>query len=614
MTGCRRSMIALMAAAVVAAQTSAADPPGLAQRVRAERDGFRPLVTADLALVRAELDRAVKAVEARFATAGESAEGWREYLRWADLRKELSLGGGPDLAKLDALFERLSRGHEGLGLVVFANLREAVRRYVSVARGIGNADVQGQYEKLIDLLAARIESYQKLPNGDDAAYISGYLKWLSDARQTPELIAAVRAASPRRNFRAVVSEGLLQAAMARDVDDVAPVTDLILGTRIFGTGHTIGKVSVELSPSEGRATILTALAGTTTTDTVGYNGPVVLYADGLTSFLVRKQILVDGERLWTTPAKASATTQSTVRSLSTRKGRRLIERMAWKRVRKQKCQADWIASRHAEQKVSLRFNQEVDSLIGPANNDLQEKVRQPLLERGLYPASLAFVTGADQLSVSLLQAGRFDLGAMTDPPDLSPGADINVQIHESMINNFTASALAGMILREERVREAATRLLGKVPEGLEPDPESEPWGIKFQSMRPIWAAFDGGQFTISIRGFTFYEGEKKHPGMDVTATYRIVGEGAAAKAVRQGELAIFPPGFDPRKGKQLSAAQTVVRRLLQRRLGNVFKEEIVPEELVLPNEWRRAGKLRMVQWTADDGWLNMAWKRTGEAE
>ena len=93
--------------------------------------------------------------------------------------------------------------------------------------------------------------------------------------------------------------------------------------------------------------------------------------------------------------------------------------------------------------------------------------------------------------------------------------------------------------------------------------------------------------------------------MDVTATYRIVGEGAAVKAVRQGDLAIFPPGFDPQGDKQLSAAQTVIRRLLQRRLGNVLKDEIVPEELVLPEKWRRAGKLRLVQWTAEDGWLSL---------
>lgn len=612
MLGYRRWTMVLIAAALMAAEAGAAEPPSLADQVRAERDRFRPLSAADLAVVRDELNSAVAAVEARFATAGESAEGWRAYLHWAELREELGKEAGPDLAGLDKLFARLSTGDEGLGLVPFAGLRDAVRRYVSVARGIGSAEVRGQFEKLIELLAARIESYQKSPNGDDAAYISAYLKWLSDARQTPELITAVRAASPQQNFRAIVSEGLLQAAMAQDVDDVGPVTDLILGTRIYGTGHTTGKVTVELSPSEGLATILATMTGTTTTDTVGYNGPVVLYSDGLTSFVVRKQILIDAEKLWTQPAKTSATTHATVRSLCAKRGSRMIERMAWKRVRKQKCQADWIASRHAEQKLNSRFDQEVGSLIDPANEDIQNKLRRPLLERGLYPASLAYATDEDRFSVSFLQAGRFDFGAVTAPPDPAPGADIHVVVHESMINNFTASALAGMILREERVREAAIRLLGEVPEGLKPEADSESWGIKFQSLRPAWVSFDDGQFTISIRGGTFYEGEKKHPGMDVTATYRIVGEGAAVKAVRQGDLAIFPPGFDPQGDKQLSAAQTVIRRLLQRRLGNVLKDEIVPEELVLPEKWRRAGKLRLVQWTAEDGWLSLAWQRTGE--
>jgi len=169
-----------------------------------------------------------------------------------------------------------------------------------------------------------------------------------------------------------------------------------------------------------------------------------------------------------------------------------------------------------------------------------------------------------------------------------------------------------MLLREERVQEAVKNLLGKLPKELESEKDSLPWGISFQQARPVWVAFADNQFTLSIRGRSFYEGDQRHPGMDVTVTYRIVGEGDAVKAVRQGDVQIFPPGFDPKGDKQLTTQETAIRRILQRRLGKLFEEEVVPEGLVLPKDWRRAGVMKLVQWEARDGWLVLAWKRTGQ--
>src|SRR5690554_286830 len=63
MTGYKRWTMALIAAALMAAEADAAAPPSLTDQVRAERDGFRPLSAADLAAARDELNSAVAAVE-----------------------------------------------------------------------------------------------------------------------------------------------------------------------------------------------------------------------------------------------------------------------------------------------------------------------------------------------------------------------------------------------------------------------------------------------------------------------------------------------------------------------------------------------------------------------
>lgn len=606
----RQTMAILVIGFLSLVGTTAADD--LAAQARAAKDAFRPLSQADLDAAGAELNEAVTALESRFTKAGESAEGWKAYIEWESLLEQMAKPEGPDLAQLEQMYGRLSAGHEGLGLVAFRGLRDAIRGYVGVAREVKEAKIKDRFPGVLDALATSLDSFAAAPSGEDAARISAYLGWLRGARQQPDLIAAVLSATKNRNLYGSASVGLLDAAMGRDVDETEPVRDNILGTSIHGTGRTTGKVHVELLPTEDQATIVTVMEGTNVADTVGYNGPVVIRSDGNTELTTRKQVLIDGEHVWTAPAEAHAVTHSHIRSICARNGMRIIENFAWKRARKQKCLAEAIAARHAEQRAQDRYDEEVDGLIETANDDLQKKVRSPLLERGVYPSELQYSTDTDFLNVSLLQADDLDLGATTAPPDVVDDGDLRVQIHESAVNNFTTGALAGMLVWEERMQEAVTKLLGELPEELESEEDALPWGIFFQEARPIWVAFGDNEFTFSICGRSFYEGDTRHPGMNVTVTYKIVGEGDNLKAVRQGEVEIFPPGFDPEGDDKLNAEQTAIRRILQRRLGKRFEKEIVPEDLVLPNEWSRAGKLRLVQWEAKDGWMVLSWKRTGE--
>jgi hypothetical protein len=250
----RQTMAILLIGLLTLAGTVAADD--LATQVRAAKDAYRPLDQGDVAAVRADLDAAVAALEARFVKAGESAEGWRAYLDWARLQEELAKPEGPDLAQLQETYVRLSAAHEGLGLVCFSGLGDSIRSYVGVVKGVEDTNVKVRFEKVVDALAATLDSYVAAPNGQDAAMISAYLRWLRDARQTPELVEAIRSASLNCNFHASVSAGMLNAAIGRDVDETAPVRDVILGTRISGTGRTTGSVVVELVPTEDRATII----------------------------------------------------------------------------------------------------------------------------------------------------------------------------------------------------------------------------------------------------------------------------------------------------------------------------------------------------------------------
>jgi hypothetical protein len=99
--------------------------------------------------------------------------------------------------------------------------------------------------------------------------------------------------------------------------------------------------------------------------------------------------------------------------------------------------------------------------------------------------------------------------------------------------------------------------------------------------------------------------------MNITVVYRIEREGNLVKLVRQGDLEILPPGFDPAQDT-LSAQQTALRGIISRRLGEVFEAEIVAQGLEHPGQWAKLGKLPAAVMTTASGWLTAAWDLPSE--
>src|SRR5262249_39229532 len=157
------------------------------------------------------------------------------------------------------------------------------------------------------------------------------------------------------------SKQFLAAGVGRSLDDTAPVRDVILGTSITGTGRTVGKVGVELIPNENQAILETVLTGTNHSNNVGRNGPAVIWSQGTTTLLARKQMIIDAAGVKTQTATASAKTCSQVTGVgSTKCGLmdRIVRRAASKRIPQQKGQSEQIAAQHASQQLVGRMEKE----------------------------------------------------------------------------------------------------------------------------------------------------------------------------------------------------------------------------------------------------------------
>ncbi len=607
--------IAVAAAAVAAEPVTAKVPavaelPGMCRAAKAE---FRPLSKTDLEQAKAKLLAAVGRLDQRLTQSGPSGEGWRKYLHWEPLQSELHRPQGPDIATLTNVYRRFAADHEGLDLVWFIDVQHALRNYLAISKAIGNPQIKADYERLLDSLAKYLQAYAAKPTTEDALAISESLHWLTDAGQARPLVQAIEHYYVRPNLVAVVSDSVVGAGMAGPVDDTMPVRDCILNTDMHATAHTVGETTVKLCPNDELAVVDTLFFGATMSATLGYHGPVIIHGTAKTTYGSRKRMWFDADGLSSHPAVSNAVTHSNICDIQSNRGRQLMEKMAWRRADKQQPQAECIASQHAEQRLNKRIDDQAEEALQKANQAYQSKFRQPFREHKLFPQNLQFSTTEHLLRVVGLEAGDSRLAAPAAPPPVVNGADMSLCVHESMVNNLAADALSGRTIHEQKLQSTAIDMFGHLPERMRGDEDGRPWAILFARRQPVSVTFADGGYTITIRGVTYTKGGDSYPGMNVTAHYKIARSPQGFKAVRQGGIQVFPPGFVPGSGTRLSGRQQVLRSLLEKRFAKVFEPEIASQGFVLPGKWETAGKMLPVQFDCRDGWLVAAWKR-GPAE
>ena len=407
------------------------------------------------------------------------------------------------------------------------------------------------------------------------------------------------------NLLVRVSERIIAAGIEDNVEDESPIEDYILGTTIYGTGHTKGRVTVQLVSDSRHAALDLCLNGTTTSDTVGYNGPVTIFSNGATRISGRKRLLIDSGGIKVLPATARCDMNSNIWNIEARM--RFIQRLAWKKAGRSKHQAERIASRHAERKVSEQMDRQADELLDTAQKDFAEKFRDPLRRRDEFPQILSMRTSEQFLFATLLQANAFQLAASGDPPAFTDGHDLDVRVHQSLINNFAEALLGGVTLTDEKLAQLAKDLAGQVPEELKITPDVDPWSITFTAAQPITLDFAKGRLRIAIRGRRFTRSDRRiDRAMEISATYAMEKTAQGVKLTRQGQVQVI---YLVGRRRRQSAEQVAFRTFMRNKFEQVFKEELVTKGLELPGRWKRAGRLSLGRLSADGGWLSLSWRQ-----
>jgi hypothetical protein len=587
----------------VAAASPAEDLAAACRKVAAD---FRPLGSADIEKAKKGLNEAIDRLDARLAQDGSNGEAWGKFLELKTLQKQLQISTGPDKTVLTRILGRYNTGYDGLDLVWFLDTQRALHHYLAVSFAVNNPKIQATFSEKMNQLAEKLAKYAAKPTTEDALTIGESLRWLESAEQVPDLVDAIQKQYVKPNLYGSISPEILRAGIDEHVDESMPIRDYILGTDIHGTAHTVGETRVKLVPSSDFGVFDALFFGTTTSTNVGYHRPVTIFSNSTTELSGCKRLWIHDGGISAYPGVSQATTHIEICDIQAK--RAFIERMAWKRAAKQQTAAECIASRHAEERLNERIDHQANESLDRANEAYVNKFYRPFTERKLFPQELQFNTTEKAISLVGLQAGGGKLAAPSDPPAVTDQAEMSVRVHESMINNLAFDALAGRTVYEEKVQASVTEALGYLPEKMKGDDDGRPWAITFAPRQPITVTFADNGFSVTIRGLRFCKGTEIHNDpMNITASYKIEKTADGVKAIRQGDILVFPPDFQP--GQKVSGRQQVIRKLLEKRFEKVFEPELIGKGIELSGKWKAVGKLMPIEVACHDGWLVIGWRR-----
>jgi len=582
----------------------------LANEALQATETFRPADGAALESAAAGLRQSLVPLDSLLSRS-KSGPAWRTYLDWPALEAQAASSGTADPATLRRLEELLNATENGLDMPEFVRVRKAVTRYAEVAdaaRGNG----ANRMSQRLGSLASSLLSASATGSAESLAPVPPLLERLVEAGQAPGVVAAVRGANSSPNILLEVHENLLAGAVNRPVDQVMPVDEVVLGTRVRGTGHTNGNVRLDFVPSPNRAAFDLVFDATNVANTRGTQGPVTVNSRGVTSLAARRRFFLDEYTATASPVQASASTDSTVTgmAINSRFGKRLIKKIASRKVAETMPQAEAIAEGRARDRLRSQFQEQTEPALAQFRDQFQTKVRGPLEKQGLYPEMLHMNTTDTTLAITARKATARQLAAASLPPAADAGNLISARVHESAINNMLEEKLGGRVITQADVDKMAREGKAKMPESLGSDPDQKPWAVTFAKHRPVTVAVDDGRVKLMVRGDKFVSGDRSFPGMDIWATYAIATSSQGLHLIREGDVQIYPPGFKPGGGEKLSMAETSLRRILQKRFDKLWKQVIDIPDLPLQGELASVGPLPMKQLVArKDGWVVAGWRR-----
>jgi hypothetical protein len=585
----------------------------LPQAARDAKADFKPVAEEDLSRAKSAVQRALTNLEYLLGP----TSGWRAYLRWDDLAKQLK-EEKPDVAVLGGVLQAFSRDFRGLEMPQFTAVRSALDKYLAKLRVAQDDEAEANCHKQLEALAASLTAYQSGQKPGDLSKAGEALGWLEERHLAPRITKLARREFWKPNLLLEISPEVATYGFQESRNETERIDEYRNNAQVVGNSRTVGQTAGKLVPHRGVGLIHNEFRGTTSSRTTAYASQATIYSRATTTIHAIKQIALDrhGFRDW--PATAAAYTESYTENIDS-----AYASQARDRVESARPENNANASRRAEDKIRDRMDQDTRKQLDEANQDFYKQFVNPLTKYDAYPPDLRFSTTKEAVQVRGVQFVGGRLAATDDPPTPPSDKALVTRMHETWLNNTARAMYGGRAVAEEEFRKDVTDILGRMPERLRRKNQNPPWTISFAAEAPISVQVGENSVIVSVQGTSFRSGKSKAQEipMNITASYQVSKDDKGPKYVRQGELQVLPPDvvakFDKdgnlwlnrdeekalTEGAKLSAAQASLRGQLQDDFAELFEEEIRPEPQTLSGRWESLGQLKPDYLAATPGWL-----------
>ena len=499
----------------------------------------------------------------------------------------------------------------------------ALRRLRSSTMQLYDALLFGQPEKsvasigsLLNLIAKRIATVSENPTPEEFTYLSDRIALVAASQLAPQVVQDFRRTFGKPNLAILVGRPLVEKAIQRDVVRTRPVNDCILGTHLTGTATLTGVVTASLVPSVGDARVQLLFNGNVVSNNRGYNKPVRLRTIGNGDVTISRSMTVNADGIEFGSADTTVLLNTKIQCIQ--HPLKLVRNIAWKTARRQKAQADQIATDRMKVQVAREFEGETGKVSPMTLNDLLDRAAPTLRRLSLSDPTQSWSSTEQAIAIDSVFRGDDQLSAVMPRPRIPESFDAAVQIHESAIENAFTTVLAGRTLDDKRLNELLEKV-GLAPdeqaseggssetETEEEDVEQDPFEIAFSRSRPVVFEARDQVVRLGLRGTRFVQGSRVlNSVIEITATYLPTKlDDGSIVLQRQGKVEVNFPGKKP-----LTFGQTAKRPVIVKAFSKLFPQTVLDRALKVPTtakiESLRGTEYRPHLVDTQHGWLSIA--------
>ncbi|NLF71942.1 MAG: hypothetical protein GX575_23165 [Candidatus Anammoximicrobium sp.] len=527
-------------------------------------------------------------------------ESWRQYLLMADAQSQFFGELATDTIACRSLAKRilLRTDYSVLEPSQQAFLQEAAcAKYLRHLRRLATEPID--YPQLL----AALERYEQEGAVSAAIQIAAaqqVLRW-SDAAAVAELGRRIDVNYRNANLRVSVADAFLERMLPPPAPVAERVDEIFQGAYTTGCSETLTQLAVRLLPSPDSWRIGLVAKGRVAMETQSSAGPATFYRRGNSNFEAAKEVVIHRHGWYHRAAVAEAESCSELTDVVTRLDPvplvgDLARAIAIERFRAETPAAE----REVKQRVTATASDRIDMEVSCRLNDLQKRFREhfstPLQQLALNPLAVEMRTTERYLAGRYRLAGHHQLAAHTPRVVAPAGSMVQVQVHESALNNLFEQL--GWEGRRANVHQFHRELEGQFGLADEKLPEELPENVfvQFADAVPLRIAFQDGRVTLQLALAELSQGNNCWKNFTVRVHYRRDPDHPGAQMIRDQYVELI--------GKRLHLREQIALRGI---FSRVFAQN-QPIELIgqrLQADPRLAG-LEVDQFEVRDGWLSVS--------